>query len=258
MAQSDGNPTLSLVRAQKVTTPFEIELEMFGAEEIQAQQYFFGFLSLQLVPLRNPDVLAKMQETSMFWIATRYSLLMSAFIVLGRIFDQDPKSLHNINKLLDAVTNEIGSLSKAGLEQRRIAQGMGPSDAAAYAAGTYDLTIKDVRAMRKAVAKWRAVYEARYRDIRHKIFAHKGVSRAGADALMAATNINEVKELLGFLQSLYGSLDQLHLNGIAPDITPATFALPPALGSSNAAERMYRESADLLYGMLDLSRQTTR
>jgi hypothetical protein len=112
--------------------------------------------------------------------------------------------------------------------------------------------------MRKAVAKWRAVYESRYRDIRHKIFAHKGASRANAGALMAAANINEVKELLGFLQSLYGSLDQLHLNGVAPDITPATFTLPPALSSSNAAERMYRESADLLYGMLDLSRQTTR
>jgi hypothetical protein len=119
-----------------MNTPFEIELEMFGAEEMQAQQYFFGFLALQFVPLRNPDVLAKMQETSMFWIATRYSLLMSAFIVLGRIFDQDSKSLHNIDKLLDAVTNEIGSLSKTGLEQRRIAQGMGPADAAAYAAET--------------------------------------------------------------------------------------------------------------------------
>jgi hypothetical protein len=68
---------------------------------------------------------------------------------------------------------------------------------------------------------------------------------------MAKTNIDEVKEMLGFLHALYVSLFQVYLNGIPPDITPVTFDLPPALGGSSAAERMYRESADLLYGMLD-------
>jgi hypothetical protein len=235
-----------------VSTTFEIELEMFGTEENQAQQYFFGFLALQIVPFRNPDVLAKMRETSMFWIATRYSLLMSAFVVLGRTFDQDQKSLHNIDKLLGAVSNEIGSLNRVGLQQRKIAAGLSPADAANYVVGKYDLTSSDVREMRKAVSKWRRVYEAKYRDIRHKIFAHKSLSRSDAQDLMAKTDINEVKTLLGFLHSLYTSLDQLYLNGIAPDLTPATFALPPERGTSIAGENIYRESANLLYGMLDL------
>ena len=93
-----------------VQTPstFEHELEMFRSEEESAQQSFFGFLSLQLIPYKNPGVLQRMNETSMFWITTRYALLMSAFVVLGRIFDQDPKSLHNIDKLLTAVSNDIG------------------------------------------------------------------------------------------------------------------------------------------------------
>jgi hypothetical protein len=138
---------------------------------------------------------------------------MSAFVVLGRIFDQDQKSLHNIDKLLTAVSSEIGTLSKAGLAQRRIVQGMDPQQAAAYVADKYDLTVEDVREMRKAVGKCRRVYEARYREIRHKIFAHKSLSRADADKLMAKTNIEEVKELLGFLHSLYMSLWQLHING---------------------------------------------
>jgi hypothetical protein len=134
---------------------------MFRTEEEAAQQYFFGYLSLQLVPGKNPDVLAKMNETSTFWITTHYALLMSAFVVLGRIFDQDPKSLHNIDKLLGVVTRDIASLSAAALEQSRIAQGMTPKDAAAYAHGKYDLTMDDVRGMRKAVGQWRKVYEAR-------------------------------------------------------------------------------------------------
>jgi hypothetical protein len=230
---------------------FEHELEMFRTEEESAQQYFFGFLSLQLIPYKNQDVLRQMNDTSTFWITTRYALLMSAFVVLGRIFDQDQKSLHNIDKLLTAVSNEIGTLSKAGLAQRRIVQGMDPQQAMSYVADKYDLTIENVRDMRKAVGKWRAVYEARYREIRHKIFAHKSLSRTDADKLMAKTNIDEVKQLLGFLHSLYMSLSRLYINGIAPDITPATFDLPPAPGGSKAGERMYRESADLLYGILD-------
>jgi len=240
---------------QVSATPFIDELEVFRREEDAAQQYFFGFLSLQLVPHANPDVLRKMNETPAFWITTRYAMLVSAFMVIGRIFDQDAKSLHNIDKLLASVSNEIGSLSKAGLEQRRIAEGMDSKQAAAYVVDKYDLTLTDVRDMRRAVAKWRKVYEARYREIRHKIFAHKGLSHADADALMANTKIDEVKELLGFLHSLYISLWQLHINGREPDLTPAKFLMPPASGlhsnSLKEGERVYRESADLLYGMLE-------
>nr|WP_139481251.1 hypothetical protein [Bradyrhizobium ivorense] len=118
-----------------------------------------------------------MNEIATFWITTRYALLISAFVVLGRIFDQDPKSLHNIDKLLGVVTRDIASLSAAALERRRIAQGMTLKGAAAYAHGTYDLTMDLVRAMRKAVAHWRKVYEAKYREIRHNIFAHKSIDR---------------------------------------------------------------------------------
>lgn len=240
---------------QTPPTPFVDELEVFRTEQESTQQHFFGFLSLQIVPHANPDVLRKMNETPAFWITTRYALLMSAFVVIGRIFDQDPKSVHNIDKLLMSVSNEIGSLSKTGLVQRRIAQGMDPKQAAAYVVDKYDLTPTDVREMRKAVANWRKVYEARYREIRHKIFAHKGLSRTDADALMANTKIDEVKELLGFLHSLYTSLWQLHINGRKPDLTPAQFVMPPAAGlhsnSLKGGERVYRESADLLYGMLE-------
>jgi hypothetical protein len=226
---------------------------MFGFEENQAQQYFFGFLSLQFVPFRNPGVLAKMQETSMFWIAARYSFLMSAFVVLGRIFDQDQKSLHNIDKLLTAVSNELGSLNKLGLEKRKIAIGLSSADAARYVAGTHDLTPGDVKEMRKAVRTWRSVYEARYRNIRHKIFAHRSLSRVDAHDLMARTDINEMKTMLGFLHALYTSLEQLYTNGIAPNLTPATFILEPLPGTSNSGELIFGEGAHMLNGMLEAS-----
>lgn len=251
--------------SQTVTTPpppIEHEMEMFRGEEESAQQYFYGYLATQLVPFKNPDVLQKMQETAMFWRTTRYALLMSAFVVLGRIFDPGPKSLHTINTLMASVSGNIGLLSRAGLQQRRMVQGMTPADAAAYASTKYDLTVADVRAMKKEVAKWRGIYEKTYRDIRHKVFAHKGVTSAGADALMAKTNIDEVKEMLGFLHALYLSLYNLHANGTPPDLTPRVFAMPPVPNfgthASTAAENMFREAGDVLYGMLDVEEPKPR
>ena len=235
----------------QVSSTFEHELRMFGNEEESAQQYFFGFLSLQLIPSKNPDVLRQMRGD--VDVLDR-DALRAVDVCVRRArphLRSGPKVAPQHQQAADVGLERNRDVRrKTGLLQRRIMQGMDPQQAAAYVADKYDLTVEDVRDMRKAVGKWRSVYEARYREIRHKIFAHKGLNRADANKLMAKTNINEVKELLGFLHSLYMSLWQLHINGIAPNLTPATFNLPPVPGGSRAGERMYRESADLLYSML--------
>jgi AbiU2 len=234
------------------TAPLLEELEIFGNEQDSAQRYFFGYLSMHRIPAANPEVLRRMNDDSTFWITTRNALLTSTFVVLGRIFDQDQKSVHNIDKLLGAATNEIGSLNRTGLAQRRVAERvMTQPDADKYASDRHDLTYADIRQMRKAVDKWRKVYVARYRDIRHKIFAHKGASSVEAEALMAKTNVDEIKQLLGFLHALHNSLDQLYRNGLVPDLTPATFDLPPTPSRSKSAEILYRESGNVLYGLVD-------
>jgi hypothetical protein len=122
---------------------------------------------------------------------------------------------------------------------------MTPKDAAAYARGKYDLTMDDVRGMRKAVGHWRKVYEARFREIRHKIFAHKSIDRAAADALIAKTNVDEVRELLGFLHALHQLLSQLHMNGIMPNIAPVKFDLPPSPSGGRPGERILTSTIPL-------------
>jgi hypothetical protein len=47
------------------------------------------------------------------------------------------------------------------------------------------------------------VYEERYRDIRHGVFAHKGLNRTDTDGLIAKPNIEEMKSLFGFLYGLH-------------------------------------------------------
>jgi hypothetical protein len=90
-------------------------------------------------------------------------------------------------QLIKAVSDEL----RPALALRKQAAGVSAEDAAAYVDGSYELTPADVREIRKQVAHWRRVYEARYRDIRHGVFAHKGLDQAGADALMAKTNVEE-------------------------------------------------------------------
>jgi hypothetical protein len=125
------------------------------------------------------------------------------------------------------------------------------AEADEYASDRHDLTVQDIRAMRKAVDKWRKVYFARYRDIRHKIFAHRGANSLEAEALMAKTNVDEMKEMLGFLHALHQSLQQLHANGLVPNLTPATFEVPPTPGGSKGGEILYREAGNVLYGLID-------
>jgi hypothetical protein len=234
------------------------ELELFRTEEEVAQQYFFCYLSVRALAAAEPEVLKSMNATPLFWITTHHAMLLSAFVALGRIFDQDKKSLHNVDKLIKAVSDGLPDFTRSALAIRKQAAGLSAQHAASYVQGAYELTTSDVRDVRKQVAHWRRVYEARYRDIRHGVFAHHGLDRANADALMAKTNIEEMKSLFGFLHVLYESLWEAYFNGRKPDLTIPDFVLPPAPqrlgdGSMKAGERVFREGHAVLKRLSQLS-----
>jgi hypothetical protein len=67
------------------------------------------------------------------------------------------------------------------------------------------------------VSKHRKTYLAKYRDLRHKVFAHKEITDATQiSALFARTNIREMQRMLLFCLSLYDALWQLFVNGKKP------------------------------------------
>jgi hypothetical protein len=229
---------------------FVDELELFRTEEEVAQQYFFCYLSVRTVAAAEPEVLKSMNATPLFWITTHHAVLLSAFVALGRIFDQDKKSVHNIDKLIKTVSDDLAAFTRPALAVRKQAAGVSADDAAAYVADAYELTPADIKAIRKQVAHWRRVYEARYRDIRHGVFAHKGLDQAGTDALMAKTNVEEMKSLFGFLHVLCETLWEAYFNGRKLDLTIREFVLPPAPltpgGSMKPGERVFREGHAVL------------
>lgn len=85
--------------------------------------------------------------------------------------------MHNIDKLIKAMSDDLPAFRRPALAARKQAAGVSPEDAAAYL----------------------------YRDIRHGVFAHKGARPSQRRPLMAKTNVEEMKSLFGFLHVLYGT-----------------------------------------------------
>jgi hypothetical protein len=228
-------------------TEFAEELEIFRTEEEEAQQAFFAYLSVRSLAAADQDVLANMNSTPLFWLTTHHAMLVAAFLALGRIFDQDQKSDHKINKLMRVTGDSLHLFTKAALLDRKIADGISREDAEEYVSDAYELTSNDVREMRRLVADWRRIYEERYRDVRHMVFAHKR-SHETVQAVLAKTNIDELKNLFGFLAGLYEALDGLHLNGRQPIVNVRQFILPPKArrSSMSPGERVYLEGHEVL------------
>jgi hypothetical protein len=84
----------------------------------------------------------------------------------------------------------------------------------------------DFRRLRGYVSRQRKIYLEKYQPLRHKLFAHKGVSDpADVSALFAKTNIREMQRMLIFLMSLEGALWGLFVNGHRPILRPQRYSL---------------------------------
>jgi hypothetical protein len=227
---------------------FEHELAIFSTEEEIAQQYFFSYLSIRSGDIH---VIRAMNTNSLFWITTRDALLLAAFIALGRIFDQNSK--HNIDRLMSAALKDISAFSRIALADRKRRSGLTSEEAAAYVEHSYELSASDLRILRKEIKRWRQIYEARYKQIRDKFFAHREISSVEeANNLMVNTNIDEMKELFGFMSDLEAKLWAAFHNGISPHREAREFNLTPdrISGRDLPGEKVFRQGQAVLKSVL--------
>jgi hypothetical protein len=152
-------------------------------------------------------------------------LQIAAFVVLGRIFDQD--SAHNVRRLLRLAMDNPQIFSKAALARRK--QGTDKTPPAwldSYLKHVYVPSPADFRRLRGYVSKHRKIYLEKYQPLRHRVFAHKGLSNAAdVSALFAKTNVREMQRMLTVLMSLYEALWQLFVNGHRPVLRPQTYSI---------------------------------
>lgn len=203
---------------------FERELEIFRTEAEGGTQFLYAYLAVHAAA-RRKAVHRLLNEASLFWNTCLAALQTASFMALGRIFDHD--SDHNLSKLLRITQDHPEIFSKVALGRRK--QGNNPEPPtwlAPYLEDAYEPTARDFRRIRAHVRKRRKIYEANYRDIRHRWFAHKAVSdQTEIAALFGKTNTRELQQLFAFLCWLYEVLWELFFNGSKPILRPLRYSV---------------------------------
>jgi hypothetical protein len=205
---------------------FERELEIFRTEAEQCAQFLFSFLAVHDVAHRKKPVHKLLNRAPLFWNTCLGALQASAFIALGRVFDSD--SPHNVNQLLRlAQKNRTQLFSKSALGLRKQALSANAHEwLDEFLKTAHEPTVDDFRRIRKRVARWRRIYEANYRDVRHQYFAHKQAAEEHeVNPLFSKGSNRELQQLIAFLGSLYGALWELHFNGRKLVLRPARYSL---------------------------------
>ena len=229
------------------------ELEVFRTEAQAGAQFLYAYLSFNSIVSEKRRTYNEVNKTHLFWNTTMGSLQTSFFIVLGRIFDQ--KSAHNIDKLIKTAQDNKGIFSKGALANRKKEQSNNADEwLDDYLNSVYEPTSKDFRELRKKVREFRKIYESNYRDIRHKIYAHKEVSDAEEmQKLFSKTNIRELQRVFVFVNALYEALWQLLYNGRKPVLRRMRYSVKnmmrdrkPEWQSKTVQERMVSEVSDFL------------
>lgn len=206
---------------------FEDELEIFRTETQAATQFLYAYLAVHAVAAAHKPVYRLLNTAPLFWNTNLGGLQTAAFIALGRVFDQDSKSKHNLDRLLRIAKNNPAIFSKAALAIRKQGESPAPPEwLAEYLRDVYVPTAADFRRLQAHVRKHRKIYESKYRGVRNKIFAHKGLSApSDIDALFGKTNVRELQSILVFLSQLHEALLQLFVNGRKPVLRPQRYSV---------------------------------
>jgi hypothetical protein len=210
---------------------FERELEIFRMETEAGIQYLSAYLAVHALAAKHKAVHRLLNEAPLFWNTCLAGLQTGSFMALGRIFGND--SNHNLGKLLRITQNHPEIFSKAALGRRK--QGGSPEPPtwlSEYLRDSYEPTARDFRHIRAHVRKRRKIYEANYRDIRHKWFAHKVVSeQMEIRALFGNANTRELQQLFAFLSWLYETFWELFFNGRKVALRPLRYSVKRILAS---------------------------
>jgi hypothetical protein len=207
---------------------FERELELLRKESEGAAQFFFGHLAINEMAKRREAVLRLLNRNAMFWNTAAAAMQTAAIVAVGRVFDQG--SPHNIDKVLRLAQNHPSIFSKASLAQRKQAGASQPPPwLQSYLESAHVPTTADFRRLRSQIKKRRQTYEANYRDLRHKVYAHRVVGEDDEVApIVAKTNIRELERLVIFLVRFYESMWHLFMNGRKPTLRRVRYTVSRA------------------------------
>jgi AbiU2 len=187
---------------------------------------------------------------SLFWRVALQGTIVSTFITMGRIFDDGTK--HNIGRIRKVVDRTPGIFSIECLKQRK--RRLPGLDVDEYVEGKHALEPLRAQAMLAEIDRWQGVYSTRYKGIRHSLAHKKFGTIEQVNALLAKTDIEEMKAMCAFLHALWHALDQLYQDGQDPVLRPRAFVLAPEPLPQGymPGEEAYRDAQAAVLGVVTL------
>ena len=185
--------------------------------EIAARNLHY-YLEIRRRALGNKKVLKALNISPRFWNDFNFISIQTVVIVLGKIFDSDPKS-HSIDKTINAAAHNLDYFNKASLQARKVASGLKEAIAVKYVANAHELTIEDIRAIKDEIKRARVIWK-KLKPLRQKVYAHDEIitQQELADIYAQAT-YEELDELVQILLSVAWELQEAEYNGKKPSFT---------------------------------------
>lgn len=157
---------------EDIKKEYEKKYELLRNEVFTAESCFFAYKTIRS-ELENEVVYTKANSYSAFLNTVLASLYSHLFIVLGRIFDKDTEAF-SINHFINYCSENIDLFSKEQLTKRR-AKDFSQDRLEEYMDKFPDIivTVEEMRVLKKIIGSYQNTFDSKYRDIRHKLIAHK-------------------------------------------------------------------------------------
>jgi hypothetical protein len=212
---------------------FERQLNNLEHESQVIANYVYAEMGIQHAASKSRRLLNQLNETPTFWIACTAALQSAAYISLGRVFDL--KSRYNLAALLDSMEANLSLFQREGLASRkRENSAADPAWLPDYLNRAYYPTQRDVVRLRKAVQRYREIYERAVMPARHQYLAHRQAhGHEKIQELFGRGKTKEMWRLTTFLVRLHLSLRELLINGRKPILRPIRYSVRAIFASAS-------------------------
>jgi hypothetical protein len=178
-------------------------LETFRHQANECIMCLYAYVTIHTVAAKSKAIRDHINHDAIFWGTTLNALKASLIIALGRVFENN--SEHNLRTFMQVIHDNRVAFRRAALRGRKAAT-FGDDVVAlnSYVRAAQIPHPSDFARLRKFVTKHRRTYEQKYRDLRHKIFAHTlVVNQNEVAALYQQTNVRELERMTTFLGRLH-------------------------------------------------------
>lgn len=188
-------------------------LETFRHQANECIMCLYAYVTIHMVAGKSKTIRDNINENAIFWGTTLNALKASLIVALGRVFENNTD--HNPRRLMQVIHDNRAAFTRSALRRRKAATfGHNIAQLDSYVREAKIPHPSDFDRIRQFVKEHRKTYEKKYRDLRHKIFAHTlVVNQKEVDTLYQKTNVRELQQMTTFLGRLHGCILHTYQNG---------------------------------------------